>query len=155
MSKKKLHELSAKHQAEAVKQLYDSPRPKTIHREPAEPVKRAKKKHVPSYDNSAVMLYFRFAGLLGAVAEHRFHPERKWRFDFAWPDAMVALEVEGGVWTGGRHTRGAGFIEDMRKYNAATELGWRVFRITPDEIYHLETVLILRRALARISPQSP
>ena len=54
---------------------------------------------------------------------------RRWRFDFAWPDAMLAAEVEGGVWVRGRHTRGAGYVADCEKYNAATMLGWRVLRI--------------------------
>ena len=54
---------------------------------------------------------------------------RRWRFDFAWPDKMVAAEVEGGVWSRGRHTRGSGFVADCEKYNAATLLGWRVLRI--------------------------
>ena len=61
---------------------------------------------------------------LGWVPEHKFHPERKWRFDFAAPPAMVALEIEGGVWTRGRHSRGAGMIADMHKYNAAASRGW-------------------------------
>ena len=54
-----------------------------------------------------------------------------WRFDFAWPDWMVALELEGGEWLGrrGRHT-GAGYAGDCSKYNAAQLLGWRVFRFT-------------------------
>lgn len=64
------------------------------------------------------------------VREFRFAPPRRWRFDFAWPDVKVALEVEGGIWGGGRHTRGAGFIADCDKYNAAALAGWRVFRIT-------------------------
>ncbi len=65
------------------------------------------------------------------VEEHRFC-ERRWRFDFAWPDQMVALEVEGGVWKGkfGGHTSGKGFTKDCDKYNTATAMGWRVFRIT-------------------------
>jgi len=63
--------------------------------------------------------------------EHRFHPDtKKWRFDFAWEDVKVAVEIEGGIWTNGRHTRGKGFIEDCDKYNAAAELGWAVFRFT-------------------------
>jgi very-short-patch-repair endonuclease len=61
--------------------------------------------------------------------EHRFHPERKWRFDFAHLASRTAVEIEGGVWTGGRHTRGSGFVEDCEKYNAATMEGWAVFRI--------------------------
>jgi hypothetical protein len=68
------------------------------------------------------------------VAEHKFHPTRKWRFDFAFVPEKVALEVEGGVWTGGRHTRGAGFSGDMAKYNAAAILGWRILRVTPEQM---------------------
>lgn len=70
----------------------------------------------------------------GVIREYRFHPTRKWRFDFAWPAHVVALEVDGGAWTGGRHTRGKGFIEDMQKRNAATFIGWRVFNVTHDDI---------------------
>jgi very-short-patch-repair endonuclease len=66
------------------------------------------------------------------VEEYKFCPARKWRFDYAWPGPKVALEIEGGIWTGGRHTRGAGFSEDMDKYNMAGKAGWRVFRFTPD-----------------------
>lgn len=67
----------------------------------------------------------------GVVAEHRFHPVRKWRFDYAWPDKRVALEVEGGAWIQGRHTRGAGFVKDLEKYNTAAAAGWTVIRVTP------------------------
>jgi len=64
------------------------------------------------------------------VEEYRFHDTRRWRFDFAWPDRKVAVECEGGTWTAGRHTRGSGFEGDVEKYNAATSMGWRVFRCT-------------------------
>ena len=74
-------------------------------------------------------LQLRSLGLPEPEREYRFHPVRRWRFDMAWPDAMLAAEVEGGVWTRGRHTRGAGYVADCEKYNAATMLGWRVLRI--------------------------
>lgn len=67
-------------------------------------------------------------------AEHKFHPTRKWKFDFAFVHHKIAVEIEGGVWTGGRHTRGSGFVKDMEKYNAATELGWRILRYTPSDL---------------------
>ena len=59
----------------------------------------------------------------------------------------MAMEVEGGVWTGGRHTRGSGFCSDMEKYNTATEMGWRVFRFTPQQVRRLEHVPIIQEAL--------
>jgi hypothetical protein len=55
---------------------------------------------------------------------------KDWRFDFAIPGLFIAFEVEGGTFTNGRHTRGVGFEEDCEKYNAATLLGWRVYRVT-------------------------
>ena len=72
----------------------------------------------------------RWLGYLLPEREYKFHPERKWRFDFAWPEKMIAIECEGGIWSGGRHTRGIGFINDCEKYNEATILGWRILRVT-------------------------
>lgn len=63
--------------------------------------------------------------------EYRFHPTRKWRFDFAWPRERVAVEVEGGVFSRGRHVRPSGFIADCEKYNAAAHDGWLVLRLVP------------------------
>lgn len=71
---------------------------------------------------------------------------RDWRFDFAAPDLMLAVEVEGGGWSGGRHTRGAGFAGDLDKYDAAMRLGWTVYRCDPRMVKNgqaLETVRIL------------
>jgi len=62
--------------------------------------------------------------------EYRFAPPRRWRFDRAWPERRVAVELEGGVWSGGRHTRPAGYEADVEKYNTATVEGWRVLRFT-------------------------
>nr|DAJ25575.1 MAG TPA: restriction endonuclease [Caudoviricetes sp.] len=81
------------------------------------------------------------------VKEHKFHPKRKWRFDYAIPEHKIALEVEGGVWTGGRHVRAQGFLGDMEKYNTATLMGWRVFRTTPDDLYKMATINLLRQAI--------
>jgi very-short-patch-repair endonuclease len=67
------------------------------------------------------------------VAEFRFAPPRKWRFDFCWPDRKIAMEIEGAVWTRGRHTRGSGFIKDLEKYNFAAKRGWYVFRFTTQD----------------------
>ena len=56
---------------------------------------------------------------------------RRWRFDWALPSAMVAVEIDGGAYAQGRHTRGAGFESDCEKGNMALLLGWRVFHFTP------------------------
>lgn len=80
--------------------------------------------------------------------EFRFDPVRRWRFDFSWPEKKVALEIEGGVWTGGRHTRGKGFISDCEKYNAATLAGWRVFRVVNEHIRSGEAIQLAQKALA-------
>lgn len=63
------------------------------------------------------------------VRELVFAPPRKWRFDFAWPDHKFAVEIEGGVRTGGRHQRPDGFVADAEKYEQAMLLGWTVYRI--------------------------
>ena len=81
------------------------------------------------------------------VKEFKFHPVRKWRFDYAIPSALVALEVEGGVWTGGRHINPKGFLNDMEKYNSATLMGWSVYRTTPDDLYTGKTLKLLKTAI--------
>jgi very-short-patch-repair endonuclease len=68
--------------------------------------------------------------------EFRFNAERKWRFDVAFPDHRIAVEIDGGVWRsgGGAHSHPSGILRDMEKINAAQLAGWRVLRYTPDNI---------------------
>lgn len=82
------------------------------------------------------------------IKEFKFHPIRKWRFDYALPEHRIAIEVEGGVWTGGRHTSPKGFLGDMEKYNTATLMGWRVFRTVPDALCTNATLQMIREAIA-------
>ena len=79
--------------------------------------------------------------------EYRFHPVRKWRLDLAWIDALVSLEVEGGIWIQGRHSRGAGMEADMEKYNEAQVLGWRVLRYSTGQIKQGKPIDDLKRVL--------
>jgi len=87
------------------------------------------------------------------VREFRFSPAQLWRFDFAIPDKMIAVEVEGGVWTGGRHVQPLGFIGDCRKYNEATILGWRVLRYTTSMVFTGEAIKGVVRAIKNPSLQ--
>lgn len=75
-------------------------------------------------------LMFRRYGFPKAEREVRVSPDRRFRFDLAWPSLSLACEFEGGVWTKGRHTRGSGFENDCTKYSLASLFGWRVIRVT-------------------------
>ena len=92
-------------------------------------------------------LHFRSLGLQ-PEREYRFHDVRRWRFDFAFPARLIAIECEGGHWTAGRHTRGKGFEQDCEKYNTAQELGWRIFRYTARMVRTGEAIAQLERILA-------
>jgi len=85
------------------------------------------------------------------LRQHRFCPGRQWRFDFALLERRqdVAVEVEGGVWCGGRHVRGKGFEADMEKYNAAALLGWRLLRFSPSMVESGEALKVIEKVLGR------
>lgn len=85
----------------------------------------------------------------GVVKEYKFHPSRAWRFDFAIPECRVAVEVEGGVFNGGRHIRPDGFLRDMEKYNEAAAAGWLVLRVLPSELLSVRTVLLIANCCRR------
>lgn len=72
---------------------------------------------------------------------------RKWRFDFAWPEAKVALEVEGGTWVGGAHNRGKHMASDIEKYNMAALTGWLVVRANNHMVNDGTAVNTVRTAL--------
>ena len=95
----------------------------------------------------------RAAALPEPEREYRFC-ERRWRFDFAWPHELVAVELEGAVWAMGRHTRGRGFIEDCHKYNRAAMDGWCVLRFTGGMLNKDEVIPVMREALGPWSPEN-
>lgn len=86
------------------------------------------------------------------ISEFRFHPERFWRFDFAWVEYRVAVEIEGGIYCRGRHVRPQGFIADCEKYNQAALLGWRVFRFPSDQVKTGDAAAFVKRALMSFQP---
>ena len=66
--------------------------------------------------------------------EFEFHQARKWRADFHLVGKKILVEVEGAIWSGGRHTRGKGYLGDLEKYNAATMMGYQVIRFSTDQV---------------------
>ena len=72
--------------------------------------------------------------------EYRFEPKRRWRSDYFFPSANLALEIEGGIYTNGAHTRGKHYESDMEKYNAMTLAGIKLLRYTPDQLNQPTTI---------------
>ena len=94
-------------------------------------------------------------GLPPPVAEYKFLADRKFRFDWCWPHHPIAtalnwrlaIEIEGGAFVGGRHSRGVGFTNDMKKYELALNNNWIVYRIAPDWLGTIGTLDTIRRLL--------
>ena len=92
----------------------------------------------------------KLAAFTGCVVgkEHFFaRPVREWRIDVVILDLKIGIEIEGGVWTNGRHTRGKGFIEDMEKYNAAVTFGWVILRFTPQDLNKITTFETIKKVV--------
>lgn len=85
---------------------------------------------------------------LEIVKEHRFYPERRWRFDYAIVGLKIAIEVDGAVWVGGRHNRASGYVADMEKLNTAASMGWLVLRITTDDRFCTKTIKMIKDTVA-------
>lgn len=85
------------------------------------------------------------------VAQHLFHQSREWAFDRAWLEFKVAVELQGGIWTGGAHVRGLGYINDVDKLNSAQVLGWVVLWFTTNHLedHPEESIELIRQAINR------
>ncbi len=96
-------------------------------------------------------------GLPTPIPEYQFARPRKWRFDWAWlcdclpPLTVVsgiALEIQGGIWTAGRHVRGASLLKEHEKLNEAACFGWRVLFCTPADVASGTIFPVIKRALS-------
>lgn len=99
-------------------------------------------------------------GVPRPVGEYRFHPTRMWRFDVAWVNEHVALEVHGGNFMGGRHVRGRGAAGDYEKLNEAQLKGWIVLQVlrsdgSTDDWMNMTTVALVRDAIALQASRKP
>jgi len=98
----------------------------------------------------------RAVGLPEPEREARFHPVRRWRADFLWREPyMILVEVHGGTWQMGRHSRGAGFRNDAEKENSATLMGYRVFKFTTGMVKEGAAIQTLERAFKEEGCQLP
>lgn len=102
-----------------------------------------------SLEREFITRYIQLGGDMDLLTqEYKFLTDRKYHFDFACPAKMIAIEIEGGTWSDGRHVRGKGYSDDCEKYNLAQLNGWRVFRFTSDmlrndPIRHLTPIIEL------------
>lgn len=105
---------------------------------------REAKPKLPKEANLCLEKHLRELGL-DWMPEYKFMATRRWRFDYLLcrkdllnrdklRSIAIAIEIEGAVWTQGRHTRGSGFIKDMEKYNEAAMMGYRVLRFSTQQV---------------------
>lgn len=87
----------------------------------------------PSEGETVLVTHLR-ACKISFEQEYKFHQTRKWRADFLITGTKILVEVEGGIWSGGRHTRGKGYIGDMEKYNSAAMMGFTVLRFSTEQV---------------------
>lgn len=110
---------------------------KEAQRKRSQPVARSnvKQKFRPKVSKGEALLENHLNALkIPFTKEFRFHPDRKWQADFRIDDMPILVEVEGGVFSNGRHTRGEGYTNDCEKYSAAAVNGWYVIRGTTEQI---------------------
>jgi very-short-patch-repair endonuclease len=105
----------------------------------------------PSNLEAELAARMKFVGFPEFETEYKFDSERRWRFDFAFPQSQyrVAVEAEGGIWSRGRHVRPKGFIADAEKYNRAAVDGWAVLRFTEKEIKDNSALDVIEEALRK------
>lgn len=118
----------------------------------AEQIKKEQEKSKREHLDLAFKLQLKAVGLSdGWQCEYQFDKARKWRFDFALikDDKKLAIEVEGGTYTSGRHVRGTGYAKDCEKYNTASAQGWTLFRFTSDMIKSGKAILFVQDYLGK------
>ena len=94
-------------------------------------LKRRKAAQIKEQQTNQIHMLCQELQLKLPVAEYKFHPDRNWAFDWAWPQIRVAIEIEGGIYQGGDHTTSVqGVLGDIEKYNSAASMGWLVLRAT-------------------------
>jgi hypothetical protein len=132
-TKVRLHEAKA-----ATGRASSPPQPRSQARPPRD---------TPRYDTPLFRACLAEHGLPLPMFEYQFALPRKWAMDIAWPDAGVFMEVQGGLFTGGGHNRGAYMLKEYEKLREAAARGWRYIPCTPDDYVLDEVLLPVKRAM--------
>lgn len=90
------------------------------------------------------------AGCGGFIREHHFHPNRQWRIDLAHPVSKLAIECEGFAAGGkaGRHQLSMHMHANCEKHAALAVMGWRLIRVTGQQIRSGEALRWIEAAIA-------
>jgi len=112
----------------------------------AKAIKAARADKADSVRKRFIDLVLTRSGFL-VLAEFQFHPTRKWKLDYAIPLLKIAVEVEGGIWSSGRHINPAGFLKDMEKYNELAALNWLLIRTTPSKLFSPKNLTLLLKCI--------
>lgn len=107
-------------------------------------------------DYKATLLnQIQLAGLPAPTTEHAFAaPERRWRFDFAYLDARVAIEYQGGVFHRGGplgHNTTGGITKDFEKFTEASLRGWTLILVDAGSVRNGKAVNWIVRAMQQSS----
>ena len=86
-------------------------------------------------------------GLPEPIREYQAIKGRKFRFDFAWLERKLLVEVNGGTYTKGAHSTGAGIARDYEKCNLGVLQGWRVLSFDGKAVKSGVAVEVIRQAL--------
>lgn len=81
------------------------------------------------------------------VVQYKPFETDKRAFDFAWPDRGLLVEVQGGIWAKGAHTRGSGYLRDIIKHNDAVLAGWKVLWFATNHVNRGVALETLRKVL--------
>ena len=100
----------------------------------------------PSLGEAELMLQLR-ANKIAYKPEFKFAEHRRWKADFLITGTRILIEVEGGTWSGGRHTRGKGYEKDCEKYSWAAANGWTVLRFTTGQVNSGDAVKVVLEAI--------
>ncbi len=92
-------------------------------------------------------LQIKALGLPEPIREYQAIKGRMFRFDFAWLDARLLVEVNGGTYTKGAHSTGQGIARDYEKANLAVLQGWRVLTFDGKSVKDGTAVEVIRKAL--------